>query len=551
MGLENAGDWKEIISEYPELFGKHSPTFLDIKRTVVYLDFTERMHKFTAGAQSWREVAQRAVMLVAGVIDETTRHVVIAFDDPARVPANKECEQRARDTKKTRNAETSDVKNNDVPLTNQQIMEVRIAPDTPIPASLARLHPSQFIQKVISTRLLRAKVLAFVAAHFVKSKIGVDVHLTFDCVETAAFANALSDPEAARSMKFRKVETLTTYTAEQPATEKSPSPPTCVIDIYKNSVCYFEPTYPGEGEHKIVRHMFHYAARPDTTLYIKSSDTDLVPIILLTMRKFFSVESENIAAKILLDLTVSSSDTSKPPTRVIYDMVEMWRCINIFLSRKGIKAPVEVVCFLMALCGTDYTKKPGFMTVEKLFPFFVNEGYFHFFSESPSRRNIAEYGSNAFYAKTREEKDILKSPTGAPVSPQEEVTCGFPPISYSDTCGDFKQRTDITLVAKRIHHFIIDFYIHRLIKDPPESITYYESPNGLEIIKRRSEVNMPTDEQMLIELERCRWLLDYWANGALDIENNFLDPLAKTPANKSIFGWTRGEKGVERTNDIA
>ena len=227
----------------------------------------------------------------------------------------------------------------------------------------------------------------------------------------------------------------------------------------------------GETDLKIPRHIGMHSNKRITVF---SSDSDSIPILLLNMRDWIDKESGFLKSKIFIDFGARSTAGLR-----YLDVVELYRSIGRFAISYKVQRPIETMCILMILTGTDYVEKQKSIGPSTILDAFMK-------------------GKHELFKFQKETNDsIFKS--------DSEI-------------GDIHIRHSITLAE-----YLLKLFVQSCM---PKTQS-----------KKRKNSSEPEKPNLGIDsyLRRVFWTLDYWINGS---KSNFLDPVAVEPnTGLSLHGW--------------
>jgi len=552
MGLHNAQQWKKIIKENPEIFGNSFITQLPNNEIpeIVMEDMTSFIRKTAHNKNTWQGVIEKIKERIQ--MSHKTEKYIIVIDEKSFVPVTKKIEQDKRDS--TNKKETDK-------FTKEELEYVITHGINPIPE---KFKNADFIKKVINSRELYNDMHSYLAAELTDFSFPFDenkgkTHLIIDGPSINSFSSrmknemskrviTINSPDDLHKYKFRKLEDLPLYQSGKEINYKTESVikknkpiETCIFDIFrpkeaqKNNVAVFKSNEIGEGELKFGRHLIDLNPKIEKTIFIISDDTDLIPILLLSMRQFISKKEggdddrEDINFKIYVDITYSKKKSEARKKGIefipdILDMTTMWYSILEYFNthRRTVKCPIETIAFLMALCGTDYTESLYWFTPERVWKFFMEEGY-KYFSKDESIK-VEEYGS---ITGPRSNKDVYA-------------------ISYAGPYGNPKERIEILIAEHKIYIFIKNYYYRTFVfKNNTKPIL----EDSLEPL-RKTKGKIIEDNKIFAHIRRSMFVVEYWTDAYLYIPDPVMNPIEISAGGRSKYGWELEKDKVIRSERV-
>jgi hypothetical protein len=263
---------------------------------------------------------------------------------------------------------------------------------------------------------------------------------------------------AVRSSRLKRKRREKKYDIEEPA---------------KAGVTYFQQGVPkpvhmdsfriGEADLKVVKHI---GLNMNKNILVLSSDSDNIPILLLNARDWIDIETGNIKPNVYVDF----GEKSVVGLRFL-SITSLYRCIGKYMIPLKIERPIETLCIIIIITGTDYVESQYNIGPSTIWSEFNRNGY-HIF-----KRGL--------------EDSVFKS--------DEEI-------------GDPSLRHPVNVAE-----YLLKRFIDPLMRG---SISSKQAKN--EKAKKEGKFITPT-----LSLDSCFrrvwWQLDYWINGSKVL---VLDPIS-------------------------
>jgi len=349
-------------------------------------DFELNLRRILAGAETWEMVGDKVRARVRAFLNAPSAvQYRIGFDDSRYVPPNKGVEQQARDASSSSSYGTA-------PFTPQEQRHI-IVGVTPVPA------PSQvFFQRLMATRAMRPMMRAFVVTELSKLRLAGNKTLVVDggvpsgvvayaatpgarikLVASPGNADELDREHAADEPVEEECDPYAFEFASDPdnddaptvsavmARPESPAPqldidaPTTITitphgDGAMGNNVHISPVprIAGEGDFKIPDGI---AMMPrGSVVFVRSCDTDMIPILLMQMRRLIDDDTQSLRYTIYIDTNGAIRDSSKE--RPILNVTQLWREVmrTFICNFPWARHPIETFATVMLLTGSDYLK---------------------------------------------------------------------------------------------------------------------------------------------------------------------------------------------------
>lgn len=593
MGLEKAAQWKTIIKTNPDIFG--NATIDDIPNGEIPEIIIEDMSGFIRKVSYKRDDFDGVLKGIFNRIQmhQKTEKYIIVCDERSFVPICKHVEQTKRDNAKK--GEESDPFAAD--FTNDEINLIDFKCLSKRPERFKKMPSIDYVQKVVDSRKVSFKLNGFLGAEMLKFEFPFsnECNLVIDGTplnylsENYDFYNSRvnlwTTKENMSSFKFRKVDELSNYQKTKEVSYKSEVTriDKCVFttgimnvhaqkDVPKNNVSIFGSNKVGEGEMKIVRHLMDLDKNEPKTILIISEDTDLIPILLLSMKHLINDQTENINFKIYLDMTYSNkrancASKNIPFTHDIVDIVEMWRSIYDYFSKhhQVVICPIETIVLLMALCGSDYNTEvlPDF-SPKSVWKYFIQEGHL-LFARKKDLYPLDTHGSmeGALSSSSSDSSSSSSENGKSPLRTDPDDPENAYAITPEGIFGNPKERTEIDILEFKVYRFVMNYYYYKnkpSEKRPVNQGNLNELRSYMSHVKKSSKKKLPEDLKISAFIRRCTWVIDYWTNGGLPVEKKYKDPLEKVKVKAwndpnqiievSKWGWAIEDSKVVETSKI-
>ncbi len=491
MGIETS--WKKILNqEFGFCYEESLPEGTEIE--VVIEDFSLNIRRVLIGLESWNELFSRLQNRVRSKTNPKLRRYVMVFDEGAHVPISKQLTQKKR--------MRTEAKRSVMPFDGDELRTIEIGESCSIP------EPKDlFLQRLVITRKLTPDLYSLCSENLARCAIPYDTTLILDGGYTKDLIKKNGDQirinqccvDDSSSLDEPHYITINTRDRNEP-------------DCF-SQVTIGKSNFPiGEGDLKIPRNISHVN---EGNIYIRSNDTDTIPILLLHMRSWINPATGYVRYGIFID-----PENMRSQRNEIVDVVSLWRKILVHFRETypGISAPIETLVMLILLTGSDYTDSFPQLGPKRVWDSFVDGGHRIMFPNSKQQFANREWGSD-----------------------QTVIT----QLSY----GNPEQKYNVIFAEHRIFDFVRFMYQRFILKNTSTVV-------DMKVIRRRayerdskckeqSRWNIPQDdEEIYAKIRRVFWTLDYWLNGSkshCSVEPVALDPVTK----KSLYGWEL-EEGTER-----
>lgn len=518
MGIQGA--WKKILDA---TFGYcHMPeipenTVVD----VVIDDLSLNIRKVMHGIVSWTDLGKRLRRRVKSVYTQDLKRYVVTFDEPDCVPSAKQPEQRKRKI-----AEMKKIK----PLSAQEMSNIVI--DNGIQLEVPQ---DIFIRRLMLTQETRERLYDFCTAEIASVKFPVSTEeQSVDLIIDGGISNMMkqrdrnNDTKTATENKTRDpcLREGAKYIYVIPRSKKGDRSVASVYDSQKI----------GEGDLKIPKNI---SMIRKGNIYIHSYDSDMIPILLLNMRRWIDKTTGYIQYGIFLDATCRFQNTSSQKDGEvlkgnIVDVVSLWRSIIVHFGEHypGISCPVETVCLLMLLTGGDYAEGFSQLGPRRIWDAFIHGGHKILFENS---------------------KTYLASPK----STFESISSVIIDSNY----GNCDQRYSLTFNEEKIMTFLTFAYHRYLSPKPSKDSSPDHIPLNLSMDKNREIANarnvgyksenvkckIVSDSEIRAIVRRVWWWMDYLMNGVSG-RHPYLDPTEMHhQTGDSIQGWETYEEDGKKS----
>lgn len=325
MGIDT--DWKAKLAEmYPDCWTNGLPD--GVSPIMVIDDLSLNCRKVTTGAKTGEEMITRLINRIDSLGNPKLEKRVIIFDEGEYTPLNKQITQKKR---------TDDNKKNP-PFTPKEIRDnFRGINEGRLP----------IMERFMATRSLQPELYRF----FTKAILNWSSKNAY-----------VKKPEIVIDGGVIEVQDREKVSLKSQIIVKHPG---------YDFPTFYESSKIGESDVKIVRYVNSVV---EGDILVCSYDTDLIPILLLSVRDWIGSSGE-INKRVFLDLSPSGFCTHKPGGGVIkqrggevqdpkdnkrqmLDMVLLWRSIIEDFNMKFpfISDPIEIIVTLMMMSGTDYVE---------------------------------------------------------------------------------------------------------------------------------------------------------------------------------------------------
>lgn len=523
MGIDIA--WKRLIEctfTWPEITVDQSNAI-----DVVIDDLSLNIRKILPGIVSWDDLAERVRRRVENKIaNGTIREYWVIIDEPGHVPPNKGVTQRARDS--TTN-----------PFSALEMQAITVGV-TPVP-----VDGKKFFERLMATRAMHSDLYQFIATALARTKLPENTTLFLDGFKGAGIQEEIAASSDGPLLDDGRIEWKDVHFSnvsrpknryEVTTGSQQLSSPRRLRLVHNNAeaatrIHVGESRGIGEGDLKIP-HIVSLQPK-GSHIYVWSSDTDTLPIMLLHMRNFIDVDAESpgygtmkygIYAPIhvpkgnrskisqgsggLSESSGASASASAAASVVPLplDLGMLYRKIGTRMQKYypqcGVR-PIETLAMLMLITKTDYTY--GF---PQLGPATVWSAF------------------QALGRKVLSSDDTLAVDAGLALA-------------------NSRDPTEVILAENKVWAFIAYCY-HIKVR----MVFNMENPNlqSARIVRQQAAIAMtssrakwliPHDEEIYAGIRRIHWTLHYWMNGSKPgIQFRFLDPFElHKDTGASVRGW--------------
>lgn len=521
MGID--GGWKQKMAT---VFGWPAMTQEEATK-IDYIedDLSLNLRRVLGGVDTWEMLGSRIRDRVSTFLN--TPGVVqyrIVIDDPRYVPRSKGLEQQRRDST-AQNKEFSE----------QERQHIRIGHgDIPLPTPI-------FFERLLATRSMRHELFAFIVAELALVEMKPGKRLVID----GACATAIAKYEqCGANVRITNASMSSAEAAEAAAIGDALPAPT--LDLANATTITVTPREDGsEGNDVFVNPNSRIAGEGDmkipdgiamtprgACIFVRSCDTDMIPILLLHMRRWMGAgedEDGEPRYNVLLDTNgaIRNTKNSKP----ILNVTKLWRVIADKFLRDftWVKHGVETLAALMLLSGSDFVK--------------MWDGEVH-------RSGMPAIGPSAVW-------ETFCSPQGRAILFPQNVK-NAPHMVVETVYGDTVAHLEIGLAEDRWRSFVACMYLRLVFPSKPFPVVT-DGSLGLDAARKErrrvydaavksgaklthhNKWQVPEDAAIAVLIRQVAWNLDYDLNGAS--EYPFLDPFCATDQGVSIYGWVRDDQG--------
>lgn len=425
--------WKELLKDkFPLCF----PNEIPLKSDIILVDTLIELRKWTHFAYTGEEIETRIIKGITELTKFNPEKIIYMIDEKEYVP---KCKQATWDSRK---------EGKKLPYTLEEIQNQKIhIGNGPLPD----------IERVFFTPLLFEDLLLFFYQVIKKLHKSVKIGCTIiidGCIKSS------------RLKKQRK---------GKPVNMDKPFPG-CVIYFEKDipKPIYFDSFKIGETDLKIVKNI---SLNHNKNFTIFSSDSDSIPILLLNMRDWIEKSTGFIKSNIYIDFGARSVKGLR-----YLSVVELYRQVCRFMISYRVERPIETMCILIIITGTDFVEKQNFVGPSTVLNVFIN-------------------GGNDLF-KLKKDDCIFKS----------DIEIGDTNLRHSIQIAEHLLKNFIQLCMPKAHQ-----------------------------IKKKKLNNEPEKPILNLDsyLRRIFWNMDYWVNGEL----NFINPIElEKDTQLSMNGWIFDEK---------
>jgi hypothetical protein len=345
MGIDTR--WKVILKNNFEGFCSEIPS--GIKITKIIDDMSLNIRSILTGVNTWQDLKKNSMRRVESFWTPSLEEYVVLFDERQYVPDSKIPTQ----TKRTNNEKHP-------PFTSEEIRYINIGTGD-IPPDKAT-----FLKRMMATRELHGQLYDLVGSSIASSKFGnkrvrmiIDGGFEKGVLQMRDKIKVVSiHPHVSDDGSCERYDTATKYIIISTSDDDSLST-AYIMDSERI----------GESDLKIPKHI---DSSQKGNIFVRSKDTDSIPIILLHMRDWINTESGSINFGIYLEL--SSAKQGKEAE--IVDMVKLWRSIIIYFRSNfnNVPCPIETIVMLMLYNGCDYCQKYRKITPAVIWKMFCDGG---------------------------------------------------------------------------------------------------------------------------------------------------------------------------------
>lgn len=285
----------------------------------------------------------------------------------------------------------------------------------------------------------------------------------------------------------------------------------------------------GEADLKIPRYARLFASQ---RVYVICNDTDLIPILLLAVKDWVP-PSGRCVGRLWLDMTTHYDEKPTPPRKGVVDILQLWRNIHRWFADEfhEVKNPVEVLCTLMAMMGTDYLKNPPDLGEKRIWGAFskhyepqqaLAEAVWtdgHISAALPPDYETGRLLTRTYHAESTSIQDasarmvqLLQRDTtsGSIYDPKRQTEPGLP------HCPKHHRVRHISLRQDRLMHFVLHAYAAEGTKEASK---------------------WPSRDWIRGFVRRVGWQVGYWYAGDTRYGRLWYDEMAQTTNGKSVHGW--------------
>ncbi len=473
MGIDS--EWKEILEKCfghcCHLHELPKPIKIDLVIDDMSLNL-RRIFDLHSPIKKWDEIGQRLRTRVQSLRTSDLKRYVITFDERKYVPLSKKPRQEERVAKSMKKT---------TPFTQEEIDGIRIEKDVVLGEP-----QNEFFEKIMLNRSLQQLLYRFASEELVDIILPTSSSEQIDLIIDGGIIRKAENDYKEEEQGYVYISTRRNENEKE------------FVHVKKSEKI-------GEGDLKIPKNI---AKMPNGNIYIRSNDGDMIPILLLNMRRWIDKNSKFIKYGIFID-TRSRANQEKG---CIVDVVSLWRNILVYFKEyfPGIHCPIETICLLILLTGSDYTERFPQLGPATVWKSFLEGGHKILFKTSQSR---------VIYDNERKENEAILMDD-----------------SFGGMCH---QRYSLTIKEHNVFEFLTFCYHKRILmgNQKKRKQNQYTSPS-MERNRIFANFIIPSDEEIISEIRRVWWTLDYWMNGISDSKEPFTDPieLHKT-SGLSKRGW--------------
>ncbi len=268
----------------------------------------------------------------------------------------------------------------------------------------------------------------------------------------------------------------------------------------------------GESDLKIA---WHISDGRGVNYLVRSLDFDVVLILLLHLRKWIS-DDGHIKYGILIDQGKHK-----------IDVVALWRNILWYFHAMYplVTCPVEVVAFLFLFNKTDYTSGFPFISTKLVWNVFFESGHKQLFTE----HDIVNNGIT------------VKGVSRIGIEIKEEKWFNFLYLCYKKKI-DTKNEIPLRKTGERY-----DFHPLRELhkRKRSEAAAKKKSGEAKTNAKKKDLWQIPTDHELVANLRRMFWCIDYMCNGDqyCKFQDQYYLDVTETREGLSLHGWEKSSIG--------
>lgn len=413
--------WKAILNEqFPGCFLDEIPSETD----VIMVDCSIAIRALSYFVYDGFTLKSRIIGFINKLTDYKPQKIILMFDEKEFVP---KCKQATWDKRKNEKFE---------PYTISEMKEKDICfSDGKLP----------IMERVFCTPLLMEDLICF----FCQTIEDIHKNAILECMIVV--------DGCIQSSRLKKLKKCDKNKGLEIDLEK---PVRANIAYYRKDVTdpvYVDSFRIGETDLKIVKHI---GLNSNKEITIFSSDSDSIPILLLNMRDWINKETGFLESTIYIDF----GERSTKGLRFLH-VTELYRLVARYMISIHIEHPIETMCILLILTGTDFVESQYFVGPSVIWSSFMKDN-------SIFRRGNTEHV-----------------------------------FSSDDRIGDTHTRHSVTIAEHLLKKFIE-------VSSPA---------NGKRKKMNKEETKKP---EVVLSLDSCLrrgwWQLDYWINGG---NSHPIDPI--------------------------
>jgi len=288
----------------------------------------------------------------------------------------------------------------------------------------------------------------------------------------------------------------------------------------------------GEADLKIPHYARLFAGQK---IFVVCSDTDLIPILLLTVKDWVPLKGK-CPGKLFLDVTHPSDEKNKKgalPRKGVIDMIQFWRNLHAWFKKEyhEVLNPIEVFVVVLIMGGTDFLDNPPTMRAKTIWRGFnrtearmhiakaiVTDG--HIGGALPRTKQVAETLTQQYFikAKSRDQATqcllqvLLRDPTESTFVKRTQQAPGL------DHCPKKQRVRHISVYEQGMLSFFAELYDKVGPKDASK---------------------WPTRAYRIRLIRQISWQLSYWYSGDTYYGRYWHDEMAVNDdsTKMSVHGW--------------